>query len=138
MEIPTLGVELELQLQAYITAIATPDLSCICKLRCSSWQHWILNLLVEATEHRVLEFGLHIQIVWCCSFDFFHRKFDFIFFFLFGHAFCMQKFLGQGSNLCHSIDLSHCTDKLGSLTSCTSRKLLTSFFKINYIHNTKW
>ena len=32
MEVPRLGVELELQLLAYTTAIATPDLSTICDL----------------------------------------------------------------------------------------------------------
>ena len=41
MEVPRLGVELELQLPAYTTA--TPDPSCICDLHYSSWQHWILN-----------------------------------------------------------------------------------------------
>ena len=30
MEVPRLGVDSELQLQAYTTAIATPDLSCVC------------------------------------------------------------------------------------------------------------
>ena len=35
-EVPKLGVEFELQLQAYTTATATPDLSCICHLHCSS------------------------------------------------------------------------------------------------------
>ena len=30
MEVPRLGVESELQLQAYTTATATPDASCIC------------------------------------------------------------------------------------------------------------
>ena len=32
MEVPRIGVELELQLPDYITAMATPDLSCICNL----------------------------------------------------------------------------------------------------------
>ena len=31
-EVPRLGVESELQLLAYTTATATPDLSCICNL----------------------------------------------------------------------------------------------------------
>ena len=47
MEIPRLGVKLELQLPAYTTATAivtaTLDLSCICDLHRSSQQHWILN-----------------------------------------------------------------------------------------------
>ena len=48
MEDPGLGVELQLQLQAYTTATAMLDLSCICDLRCSLQQRWILNLLNEA------------------------------------------------------------------------------------------
>ena len=46
--VPKLGVELELQLPAYTTAIATPDPSCICDQCYSSQQHWILNPLSEA------------------------------------------------------------------------------------------
>ena len=43
MEVPRLGVESELQLLAYTTAIATRDLSHVCNLHHSSWpQHWIL------------------------------------------------------------------------------------------------
>ena len=50
MEIPRLGIELELQLPAYTTATATPDLSCICNVHHSSQQCWILNLLSEARD----------------------------------------------------------------------------------------
>ena len=42
MEVPRLRVKLELQLPAYSTATATPDLSRICDLHHSSWQHQIL------------------------------------------------------------------------------------------------
>jgi len=42
MEVPWLGVASELQVQAYITATAMPDLSHICDLHCSLWQHQIL------------------------------------------------------------------------------------------------
>ena len=48
MEIPRLGVELELQLLAYTTAIAMPTLSHICDPRRSLWQCQILNPLSEA------------------------------------------------------------------------------------------
>ena len=48
MEVSGLGVEMELQLQAYATAIATLDLSHICNLCHSLWQHQILNPLSEA------------------------------------------------------------------------------------------
>ena len=50
MEVPKLGVKSELQLPAYTTAIAMPDLSCICALRCSSQQCQILNSLSEARD----------------------------------------------------------------------------------------
>jgi len=50
MEVPRLGVELELQLLAYTTATATLDLSCICNLHHSSWQHRILNPLSKARD----------------------------------------------------------------------------------------
>ena len=42
MEVPSPGVNSELQLLASATATATPDLSCICNLYHSFWQHWIL------------------------------------------------------------------------------------------------
>ena len=48
MEIPRLGVELELQLPAYTTAGQDP--SHICKLHHSSLQCWILNPLSEARD----------------------------------------------------------------------------------------
>jgi len=38
MEVPRLEAEWELQLQAYATVTAMPDLSHICELHCSSWQ----------------------------------------------------------------------------------------------------
>jgi len=50
MEIPRLGVESELQLQAYTTATATRDPSLGCNLHQSSWQRWILNPLNEARD----------------------------------------------------------------------------------------
>ena len=43
MEVPRLGVELELQPPAYTRAIAMPDTSCVCSLHHSSWQCWIFN-----------------------------------------------------------------------------------------------
>ena len=52
MDVPRLGVELELQLLAYakVTATETPDPSCVCNLHLSSWQHQILNPLNEARD----------------------------------------------------------------------------------------
>ena len=45
MEVPRLGIKLELQLPAYTTA--TQDPSCVCDLHGSSW---ILNPLSEARD----------------------------------------------------------------------------------------
>ena len=50
MEVPKLGVELELQLPADTTAVAMLDLSCVFDLHHSSWQHRILNPLSEARD----------------------------------------------------------------------------------------
>ena len=50
MEVPRLGVELELQLLAYTTAKATRDLRRICNLHHSSPQCQILNPLSEARD----------------------------------------------------------------------------------------
>ena len=50
MEVPRLGVELELQLQVYTTAMAARDPSRICDLHHSSQQHRILNPLSEARD----------------------------------------------------------------------------------------
>ena len=48
MEVPRLGVESELQLAVYTTAIAMPVLSHVFDLHHSSWQLRILNLLSGA------------------------------------------------------------------------------------------
>ena len=50
MEVPRLGVESELQLPAYTTAIATWNLSCVCNLHHSSWQRQVLNSLSKARD----------------------------------------------------------------------------------------
>ena len=49
-EVPSLGVESELQLPAYATATAMPDPCHVCDLHQSSWQYQILNLLREARD----------------------------------------------------------------------------------------
>ena len=48
MEVPSLGVESELQLLAYATATATQDPSCVCDLHHRSQQRQILNPQSEA------------------------------------------------------------------------------------------
>ena len=50
VEVPRLGVKLELQLLAYTTTAVTPDLSHICDLHHSSQQHQILNPLSETRD----------------------------------------------------------------------------------------
>ena len=50
MEVPRLGVELELQLLAYTTATEMCDPSRICNLHHSSWQYQILNPLSGARD----------------------------------------------------------------------------------------
>ena len=50
MEVPKLGVELELQLLACTMATEMPDLTCVCDQLDNSWQHWILNSLSEARD----------------------------------------------------------------------------------------
>ena len=49
-EVPSLGVELEVQPPAYTTATAVRDLSCVWDLNHSSRQCWMLNLLSEARD----------------------------------------------------------------------------------------
>jgi len=48
MEVPRIGVETELQLPVYATAM--PDPSCACDLYCSSQQCQILNPLSGARD----------------------------------------------------------------------------------------
>ena len=50
MEFSRQGVQLELQLLAYSTATAMPDLSRICDLHSSSWQCWVPDTLSEARD----------------------------------------------------------------------------------------
>ena len=79
MEVPRLRVWLELLLPAYATAIAVPDLSCICDLHHSSWQHRILDPLSEARDrtHILMDTSwIHFHctttgtpsFLWDCSF----------------------------------------------------------------------
>ena len=53
-EVPGLGIKSELQLLTYATATATLEVSCICDLRCSLWQCWILNPLSEARDQNCI------------------------------------------------------------------------------------
>ena len=65
VEASRLGVKLELQLLACITATGTPDPSCICYLHHSSWQHWMLNTLSEARDWtRILMDTSRVHFYW--------------------------------------------------------------------------
>ena len=59
MEVPRLEVELELQLPAYITAMAMPDPSLVCYLHHNSWQRQILNPLSSARDGTFILSGIH-------------------------------------------------------------------------------
>ena len=66
MEVPRLGVYLELLLLAYATATATQDLSHICDLHHSSWQRRILIPLSEARD-RICHFIVSRRIHSRCA-----------------------------------------------------------------------
>ena len=68
MEVPRLGVELELQLLACTTATATLDPSCICEPDHSSWQRNILNPLSEARDRTRVLMDTS-QVHWLLSHD---------------------------------------------------------------------
>ena len=64
IEVPRLGVESELQLLAYTAAMQ--DLSRVCNLYYSSWQHQILDPLSEARD-QTHEFMVPSWIRFCCA-----------------------------------------------------------------------
>ena len=66
MEFPRLGIELEIQLPAYTTSIAIQDLSLICELHHSSWQHQILNPLSKARD-QTCNLMVPSGICFCCT-----------------------------------------------------------------------
>ena len=66
MEVPTQGVESELQLPAYTPATTMQDLSCICDLCQSSRQCQILNPLSEARD-RTLVLMYTSWLLFCCT-----------------------------------------------------------------------
>ena len=66
MEVPRLGVELELLPPAYTRATAMPDLSHVCELYHSSQQCWMLNPRSEARD-RTRNLMVPSQICFCCA-----------------------------------------------------------------------
>ena len=65
-EVPRRGVESELQLLAYTTAIATEDPSHVCNLHHRSQQYQILNPLSEARD-RTRNLMVPSWICFCCT-----------------------------------------------------------------------
>ena len=63
MEVPRVGVEFQLQLQAYTTGTSTPDLSGVCNLHCSSWQCWILSPLSKARDPKPHTHGHYVRFL---------------------------------------------------------------------------
>ena len=57
MEVPGPGAELELQLLAYTTSMATPNLNHICNLGCSLQQCQILKPLSKAGDQTCIPTG---------------------------------------------------------------------------------
>ena len=66
MKVPRLGVESELQLPAYTTATATPDLSCVLDYTTDQLQCWILNPLSEARDP-TCNLMVSSRIPFCCA-----------------------------------------------------------------------
>ena len=65
MEVPSLGVESELQLLAYTIVTAALHLRHVCSLCHNSWQHWILNPLSEARDWtRILMYTSRVHNHW--------------------------------------------------------------------------
>ena len=64
MEVPRLGVRLELYPLAYAIATAALDLSCACDLYHGSWQCQILNPLSETRNQTCILMGTN-QIRFC-------------------------------------------------------------------------
>ena len=54
--------------------------------------------------------------------------------YFFNHAHSMWKFLGQGSNLCHSSNPSCCSGNAESLTCCATRELFIYLFVFASAH----
>ena len=79
-EVPSLGVNLELQLPAYTTDTAMWDLSCVCDLNHSSGQHQIPDPLSEARDRtHILITTSGIRFCWATT----GTPFSFFFFFVF-------------------------------------------------------
>ena len=63
IKVPMLGVELELQLPTYTTAIVTQDLSHVFNLLHSSGQHCIFNPLSKARDRTRVPYGCQSDLI---------------------------------------------------------------------------
>ena len=61
MEVPRRGAELELQLPAYATATAVPELSRVCDVHCSLQQCWILSPTERGQELNLHPHGYYLD-----------------------------------------------------------------------------
>ena len=69
MEVPRLGVELELELPVYTTATAMQDPSCVCNLHCSSRQRWIPDAMSKARDRTCILVDASQICFHCASHD---------------------------------------------------------------------
>ena len=67
-----------------------------------------------------------------------HSIFIHFFIYIFGHAYSMQKFLGQGIEPAPQQKLSHCNDHVGSLThwGYTMENIIHVYFYKSYLIKT--
>ena len=153
VEVPRPEVESELQLLAYTTATATPDLSCIFDLHRSSQQCQILNpLSKDPVSSRILAgfvsavpqwelFMFHSYIsffdsVMCfdnilCWYIKILRYFSFFFFFFFFFFWLYPQHMEipwPGLNLYHNSNPGHCSDSATEDRQEFSRISLFSYY----------
>lgn len=84
----------------------SPDSILVCHYL--KWPVSLISIQSCPTQVIFLKKSISSHQFLSCDKDFFK---SFFFLSFFGHTHGRQKFLGQGSNLCHSSDLSHCSDK---------------------------
>lgn len=109
------------------------------------------QIALEQAEHRQQRFACQVGLplpVWRCFFRVIFVMFlvhvvrptllgGFCFLFCFFPFWpCLQKFLGQGWNLCHGRDPIHCRDKAMSLTHCATRGLLGDVLIFDFLTKT--
>ena len=74
MEVPRLGVKLELQLPAYTTATAMQDPSHVFDLHHNSGQRWIPNLPSEARNRTLILMDTSWILFRCATKEFLHKQ----------------------------------------------------------------